>query len=377
LSDPRSRSAFAPARARADANAVIGAPARPPRVALRGPATHPPRPSISSHRTKTTSMSTTYSGTERYSWSKTAKSRGVPPPAALGSVPADASAGTATFTACRTSKISPPARPAPGESGESGESGERCICLRHSIAKPTRARARLASQGTACTRSSARGGFGRGSADLSGGRLARDDAARRRARRRGNEKETSGRGRTRAGVGAPLLHRAERPDVRQGPVQEYRLRGRGWADRSASRTARRRGDGGRLHATERGGAVEAPRMPRLLVGRVGTHVTLESGPQGIVNADLRDTSEGPGSACFGMVPRARPEAGRSRPQPCRTTTCSKIRLHPRHPGEIREIRNAPASCIARRRPRPQPHLSLRIFPWRSPGSDRDRTPVAR
>lgn len=99
----------------------------------------------------------------------------------------------------------------------------------------------------------------------------------------------------------------------------------GW---SASRTARRRGDGGRLHATERGGAVEAPRMPRLLVGRVGTHVTLESGPQGIVNADLRDTSEGPGSACFGMVPRARPEAGRSRPQPCRTTTCSKIRLHP-------------------------------------------------
>ena len=148
----------------------------------------------------------------------------------------------------------------------------------------------------------------------------------------------------------------------------------GW---SASRTARRRGDGGRLHATERGGAVEAPRMPRLLVGRVGTHVTLESGPQGIVDADLRDTSEGPGSACFGMVPRARPEAGRSRPQPCRATTCSKIRHHPRHPGEIREIRNAPASCIARRRPRPQPHLSLRIFPWRSPGSDRDRTPVAR
>lgn len=128
---------------------------------------------------------------------------------------------------------------------------------------------------------------------MSGGRLARDDA-----RRRGNEKEICGRGRTRAGVGAPLLRRAERPDVRQGPVQEYRLRGRGGADRSASRTARRRGDGGRLHATERGGAVEAPRMPRLLVGRVGTHVTLDSGPQGIVDADLRDTSEGPGSAGF-------------------------------------------------------------------------------
>ena len=58
---------------------------------------------------------------------------------------------------------------------------------------------------------------------------ARDDA-----RRRGNEKEICGRGRTRAGVGAPLLRRAERPDVRQGPVQEYRLRGRGGADRSAS-----------------------------------------------------------------------------------------------------------------------------------------------
>ena len=44
--------------------------------------------------------------------------------------------------------------------------------------------------------------------------------------------------------------------------------------------------------------MEAPRMPRLLVGRVGTHVTLDSGPQGIVDADLRDTSEGPGSAGF-------------------------------------------------------------------------------
>ena len=149
----------------------------------------------------------------------------------------------------------------------------------------------------------------------------------------------------------------------------------GW---SASRTARRRGDGGRLHATERGGAVEAPRMPRLLVGRVGTHVTLESGPQGIVNADLRDTSEGPGSACFGMVPRARPEAGRSRPQLVDQRLVRKyVFTRVRHSGEIREIRNAPASCIARRRPRPQPHLSLRIFPWRSPGSDRDRTPVAR
>ena len=69
--------------------------------------------------------------------------------------------------------------------------------------------------------------------------------------------------------------------------------------------------------------MEAPRMPRLLVGRVGTHVTLESVPQGIVDADLRDTSEGPGSAGFGMVPRARPEAGWSRPQPLSTTTCSK------------------------------------------------------
>ena len=198
-----------------------------------------------------------------------------------------------------------------------------------------RARARLASQGTACTRSSARG---RGWARVSGFER-RTPRARRRAstrRRRAcaeeNEKEIRGRGRTRAGVGAPLLHRAERPDVRQGPVQEYRLRGRGGADRSASRTARRRGDGGRLHATERGGAVEAPRMPRLLVGRVGTHVTLDSGPQGIVDADLRDTSEGPGSAGFGMVPRARPEAGWSRPQPLSTTTCSKIRLHPRLPG---------------------------------------------
>ena len=92
--------AFAPAPL-AVTNAVIGAPARPPRVALRGPATHPPRPSISSHRTKTTSMSTTFSGSDRYSWSKTAKSRG--PPAALGSVPVDASGGIATFAACRIS----------------------------------------------------------------------------------------------------------------------------------------------------------------------------------------------------------------------------------------------------------------------------------
>ena len=59
---------------------------------------------------------------------------------------------------------------------------------------------------------------------------ARRRAASSCARRRGNEKEIRGRGRTRAGVGAPLLHRAERPDVRQGPVQEYRLRGRGGAD---------------------------------------------------------------------------------------------------------------------------------------------------
>ena len=197
-------------------------------------------------------------------------------------------------------------------------------------------------------------------------------------RRRGNEKEIRGRGRTRAGVGAPLLHRAERPDVRQGPVQEYRLRGRGGADRSASRTARRRGDGGRLHATERGGAVEAPRMPRLLVGRVGTHVTLDSGPQGIVDADLRDTRGEPGSAGFGMVSRARPEADRSRPPPFRVFE-SGARLIAKHAsdGEDPGDRNAPASCISRRTPRPRPPLSVRICPWRSPGADRACAPPRR
>lgn len=131
------------------------------------------------------------------------------------------------------------------------------------------------------------------------------------------------RGRTRAGVGAPVFHRAERLDVRQGPVQEHGLRG--GEGRLGQRRGRLRGRG-RLKVLERCSratrGAEMPRMPRTLVGRVGTHVPLESAPQGVVDADLRDTRGEPGSAGFGMVSRARPEAGRSRPPPF-STACSK------------------------------------------------------
>ena len=53
--------------------------------------------------------------------------------------------------------------------------------------------------------------------------------ARRRDRLTGNERDSVGvcvRGRTRAGVGPPMFHRAGGLDVIQRPVQEYRLRGR-------------------------------------------------------------------------------------------------------------------------------------------------------
>jgi len=119
-----------------------------------------------------------------------------------------------------------------------------------------------------------------------------------------------------------------------------------------------------------------PRMPRTLVGRVGTHVPLESAPQGVVDADLRDTRGEPGSAGFGMVSRVRPEADRSRPPPFRVFE-SGARLIAKHAsdGEDPGDRNAPASCISRRTPRPRPPLSVRICPWRSPGADRACAPT--
>ena len=187
---------------------------------------------------------------------------------------------------------------------------------------------------------------------------------------------------TRAVVGAPVFHRAERLDVRQGPVQEHGLRG------GEGRLGQRRGrlpGRGRLKVRERcsrakrvGRAAEMPRMPRTLVGRVGTHVPLESAPQGVVDADLRDTRGEPGSAGFGMVSRARPEADRSRPPPFRVFE-SGARLIAKHAsdGEDPGDRNAPASCISRRTPRPRPPLSVRICPWRSPGADRACAPPRR